>query len=213
MNNELLLLNKKHTDTLIEKTKTKPQETLEFKMNKQMETFSFNPPIKLVVEGKWLLAVGSFECTDYVFDIANENNSFSITTPGQWNSELAEKNVEKLKELLELDKNDLSLHIAAVREKGRKIYLVEDEYDLSDLDISLLRNEIFEKLKKINILTTTKFLQTWKIVQDASMSTSLKIHEDPTSISLKAHNVDLLVLPINHPTNIDILKIWFIDYK
>ena len=48
MNNESLLLNKKHTDTLIEQTKTKPQETLEFIMNKQMHTFSFNAPIKLV---------------------------------------------------------------------------------------------------------------------------------------------------------------------
>ena len=59
MNNELLLLNKKHTDTLIENTRTRPQETLEFKMNKQMQTFSFNPPINLLEEGKWLLAVSS----------------------------------------------------------------------------------------------------------------------------------------------------------
>ena len=43
MNNELLLLIKKHTNTLIEQTKMKPQETLEFKLNKQMQTFSFNP--------------------------------------------------------------------------------------------------------------------------------------------------------------------------
>ena len=57
MNNELLLLLKKHTETLIEQTKTKPQETLEFKLNKQMETFSFNPPINLAVKSKWLLAV------------------------------------------------------------------------------------------------------------------------------------------------------------
>ena len=36
MNNKLLILIKKHTETLIEQTKTKPQETLEFKLNKQM---------------------------------------------------------------------------------------------------------------------------------------------------------------------------------
>ena len=52
MNNELLLFFKKHTDTLIQQTKTKPQETLEFKLNKQTQTFSFNPPINLVEEGK-----------------------------------------------------------------------------------------------------------------------------------------------------------------
>ena len=35
MNNELLLLRKKHTDVIIEQTKTKPQKTLEYKMNKR----------------------------------------------------------------------------------------------------------------------------------------------------------------------------------
>ena len=34
-----------------------------------------------------------------------------------------------------------------MREKRHKIYIGGDEYDLSDLDNSLLRNEIFEKLK------------------------------------------------------------------
>ena len=52
MNNELLLLIKKHTDSLIEQTKTKPQETLEFKMIKQRQTFSFNPSINLLEEDK-----------------------------------------------------------------------------------------------------------------------------------------------------------------
>ena len=47
MSNDLLHLSKKHTDTLIERTKTKPQETLEFKMNKQMQTFSLSLPINL----------------------------------------------------------------------------------------------------------------------------------------------------------------------
>ena len=61
MNNELLLLIKKHTDTLIEQTKTKPKETFEFKMNKQMQNFSFNPPTNLIEEGKWLLAVSVYK--------------------------------------------------------------------------------------------------------------------------------------------------------
>ena len=67
MNNELLLLIKKHTYTVIEQTKTEPQETLESKMNKQMQTFSFYPPIRLIEEGKWLMAVNSFECTNSFF--------------------------------------------------------------------------------------------------------------------------------------------------
>ena len=95
MNNEFLLLNKKHTDTLIENTRTRSQETLEFKMNKKMQTFSFNPPINLVEEGKWLLAVSSFECTNSVFNITNENNSFSISISGHWNSEDGEELINK----------------------------------------------------------------------------------------------------------------------
>ena len=51
MKNELLHLIKKHTDILIEQTKRQPQETLDCKLNKQMENFSFNPPINLS-EGK-----------------------------------------------------------------------------------------------------------------------------------------------------------------
>ena len=91
MNNELLLLIKKHTDTLIEQTKTKPRETLEFRMDRQMQTFSFNPPINLIEEDKWLLAVSSFECTNSVFNITNENNSFSIIIPGHYEDKFAEK--------------------------------------------------------------------------------------------------------------------------
>ena len=56
MNNELKLF-KKSADTLIEQTKTRPQEALEFKLNKQMETFSFSTSISISEEGKGLLAV------------------------------------------------------------------------------------------------------------------------------------------------------------
>ena len=65
-----------HTVTLIEQTKTKPQETLEVKLNKQMQTFSFSPQINLVEEGKWLLAVSSFDCTISVFNITKKTIHF-----------------------------------------------------------------------------------------------------------------------------------------
>ena len=54
MNNEFLLFVEKHSGALIEQRRRRPQETLEFKLNKQMATFSFNPPITLSEEGKWL---------------------------------------------------------------------------------------------------------------------------------------------------------------
>ena len=61
---------------MIEQTKTRPHETLEFKVNKQMQTFSSNPPINLIEEDKWLLGVTSFECTNSVFNITNEHIAF-----------------------------------------------------------------------------------------------------------------------------------------
>ena len=144
MVNELLLLIKKHTDTLIEQTRTKPQETLEFKMNKQMQTFSFNPPINLIEEDNWLLAVSSFECTNSVFNITNENNSFSIIIPGHYQTESAEKTIDELKKLIEL--RSLELHVKEVRKRGNKIKIGANEYKLSDFDSQ--KHEMIEELKK-----------------------------------------------------------------
>ena len=145
MNNELLLLIKKHTDTLIEQTKTKPQETLEFKMNKQRQTFSFNPPINLVEEDKWLLAVSSFECTNSVFNITDDNNSFSIIIPAHWESEFADKIIDELNRLLKL--KTLDLHVNEVRKRGNIIKIGDKEYKLSDFDNQ--KYEILEELKNV----------------------------------------------------------------
>ena len=137
MNNELLLLLKKHTDTLIEQTKTKPQEALEFKMSKQRQTFSFNPPINLVEEGKWLLAVSSIECTNSIFNITNENNSFSIIIPGHYQNRSDEKTINNLNKLLEL--KSLELHVDEVKKRGNKIKIVDKQYKLSDFDDQKMR--------------------------------------------------------------------------
>ena len=145
MHNELLLLIKKHTDTLIEQTKTRPQETLEFKMNKQMQTFSFNPPIDLVEQDKWLLAVSSFECTNSVFNITNENNSFSIIIPGHYQNKPDAKTIDDLNKLLEL--KSLELHVKEVQRRGTKIKIGDIEYNLSDFDNQ--KNKLLEELKNI----------------------------------------------------------------
>ena len=143
MNNELLLLIKKHTDTLIEQTKTKPQETLEFKMNKQKQTFSFNPPINLLDEGKWLMEVSLFDCTKSVFNITNENNSFSIIIPGHYQNKSDEKTIDDLNKLLEL--KSLELHVEEVRKRGNKIKIEDNDYKLPDFDTQ--KNEILEEIK------------------------------------------------------------------
>ena len=131
MNNELLLLIRKHTDTMIDQTKSRRQETFEFKMNKQMQISPFSPPTNLVEEGKWLLGVTSFECDFFVFDVTNENNSVSITIPGHWEAKSAEKTFDELNKLIEF--RSLELNRKEVRKKRNK--KIEDkENKLKDFD-------------------------------------------------------------------------------
>ena len=135
MKNDLLLLIKKHRDTLIEQTKTKPQETLEFKMNEQKETFSFSPRINLSEEEKWPLRATSVECTNSVFIIIDENNSFSLGTPGNWNSEDGEEFYNKLIKLLELrSDNDIELHVKEVEKGGTRKEKGNSGYNLAGFD-------------------------------------------------------------------------------
>ena len=166
MNNELLLLIKKHTDTLIEQTKTRSQETLEFRMNKQRQTFSFNPPINLLEEGKWLLAVSLFECTNSVFNITNENNSFSIIIPGHYETESAQKTIDELNNLLELrSQNGIELHVEQVRKKG---LILINEYSLSSL--GMFKNEILEELKNVKYNDLEDLVYRFKLTYDEIMN-------------------------------------------
>ena len=129
---------------MIEQTKTQPQETVYFKMNKQRQTFSFNPPINLIEEDKWLLAVSLFECTNSVSNITDDNNSFSIIISAHWETEFAENFINELNRLLEL--RSLDLHVNEVRKRGNIIKIGNKEYKLSDFDNQ--KYEILQELKK-----------------------------------------------------------------
>ena len=128
---------------MIQQTRTRPQETLEFKMNKQRRTFSFNPPINLVEEDKWLLAVSSFGCTNCVFIITDDNNSFSIVISGHWETEFAEKIIDEVNRLLKL--RSLDLHVIEVRKRCNIIKNRDKEYKLSDFDNQ--KYKILQELK------------------------------------------------------------------
>ena len=117
-------------------------------MNKQTETFSFNPPINLVEEGKWLLAVTSFEAINSVFNSTAENNSFSISKPSYWIPEGGEELITKLNELLELrSENDIELHVKEVEKRGTRIEIENSGYNLAGCDH--FKNEKFAGLKKV----------------------------------------------------------------
>ena len=88
-------------------------------MNKQMQISPFSPPVNLIEEGKWLLAVSSFEYTNSVFNLTNENKCFPITIPGHWNSESAERTFDEINKLLDFRyQNNIDLHVNQVRKKG-----------------------------------------------------------------------------------------------
>ena len=143
----MLLLIKTHTDTLIEQTKTKLQETLEFQMNKQMESFSFSTPKNLVEEGKWLLAVTSFQATKSVLNIADENKSLKNSKPSHWSPKDGEELINKLNKLTELrSENDTKLHVKEVEKRGTRIEIENSGYTLAGFDTS--ENEILAEIKK-----------------------------------------------------------------
>ena len=92
-----------------------------------------------------LLRLSSFECTNSVFNINNEINSFSIIIPGQYQTESAEKTIDQLNKLLEL--RSLGLHVKEVRKRGKKIKIGDKEYKSSDFDTQ--KSEIFEEIKNV----------------------------------------------------------------
>ena len=111
-------------------------------MNNRMETFSFNPPINLVEGANWSLGVTSFETTNSVFNITNENNSFPNTTPGHWNTESAEKTNDEPNKLLELrSQNENDLHVEQVRKQGLILII-----NYSSSSLGTLNGEILEEL-------------------------------------------------------------------
>ena len=72
----LLLSITKNCETLIEQTHRKAEETLEFKMINQRETFHFKPPIQ--TEGDWMLGLVDLEVYNSIFNITEKNNKFEI---------------------------------------------------------------------------------------------------------------------------------------
>ena len=114
-----------------------------------MENFSFNPTINLPEPGIWLMAVTSFEATNSVFNITSENNRFSNTICGHWNSKSAGKRFDELIKLSELgSQNNIELHVKEVWKNGDKLKIGEKENELSELDFR--KTDIIEDLQKVN---------------------------------------------------------------
>ena len=67
----------KFNQEIVENTHSKPQETLEFKMNKQKESFTFDVPLELPEQ--WTIGVTSLEGYNTVFKITAKNKTRSCS--------------------------------------------------------------------------------------------------------------------------------------
>ena len=72
----LLLSIAKSNQEIVENKHSKPQETLEFKMTKQKESFSFDVP--LLLPEKWMMGVTSLEVYTTVYNITEKKNKLEI---------------------------------------------------------------------------------------------------------------------------------------
>ena len=95
-----------------------------------------------------VLGVFSFECTNSVFIIIDENNSFSFSFSGHWNSEDSDENINKLNKLLELKcENDVEIHVEIEKRGNQKQIGDNENLKLSDFDTR--RDSIIKELKGV----------------------------------------------------------------
>ena len=96
----LLSIAKSNLD-IVENTLSKPQESLEFKMNKQKESFSFDIPLDLPEQ--WMMGVTSLEVYNTIYNITEKNNKLKLFGTEKMLKEykFATKFIPKIKHLYE----------------------------------------------------------------------------------------------------------------
>ena len=148
----LLSIAKSNLD-IVEKTLSKPQETLEFKMNKQKESFSFDIPLELPEQ--WMMGVTSLEVYNTVYNITEKNNKIKIFETEEMLKEykLATEFIPKIKNLYETSNKGIS-DIEEIKKlindvKFKKVVFPNNYYD----DLNKIIDQINQNTKgKTNIL-------------------------------------------------------------
>ena len=120
---------------LIEQTKTKQQKTIDLKLNKPKETFSFIFPKNLSEEEKLILALTAFEATISVFILTDENISFSVSSPRYWTPKVGEEITIKWNDPLELrSQNDNDSHVKEVEKRSTQLEIENSGYNSASFD-------------------------------------------------------------------------------
>ena len=100
-----------------------------------MEAFSFNPPINLSVEGKWLIAVTTFEATNSVINMSNGDKSYSISTPSFWNPKGVEETINKRENYSDFrSQNDIEWHLKEVERRVTRLEIENSGYSSAGFD-------------------------------------------------------------------------------
>ena len=89
--------------------------------------------------------MSSLECTNSVFNITNENNSFSINIPGHYQNKSDEETIDDPNKLLELKSPEL--HVKEVRRRRNLIKTGYNLYKLLDFDTH--KNEKLDESKNV----------------------------------------------------------------
>ena len=151
----LLSIAKSNLD-IVENTLSKPQETLEIKMNKQKESFSFDIPLDLPEQ--WMMGVTSLEVYNTIYNITEKNNKFKLLY------------TEKM-----LKENDVDTQL---------VTNVEYLYKTSG-DIEKIKKLIVNDNAKIKTITKTDYDYLMKIIDQINQNTegALHIKDKPIVIS------------------------------
>ena len=152
----LLLSIAKSNQEIVENTHSKPQETLEFKMNKQKESFSFDIPLELPEQ--WMMGVTSLEVYNTVYNITEKNNKFKILY------------TEKMLKEINVD--------------TQLVTNVEYLYKTSG-DIEKIKKLLVNDNAEIKIITKTDYDYLMKIIDQINQNTegALHIKDKPIVIS------------------------------
>ena len=150
----LLLSIAKSNQESVENTHSKPQETLEFRMNKQKESFSFDIPLELPEQ--WKMGVTSLEVYNTVYNITEKNNKIKLFETDKKLKEykVATEFMSKIKKLYETSGNKGISNIEEIKklikdDNFKKVTLSENYYD----DLNKIIDQINQNIKdKTNIL-------------------------------------------------------------
>ena len=149
----LLLSIAKSNQEIVENTHSKPQETLEFKMNKQKESFSFDVPLELPEQ--WMMGVTSLEVYNSVYNITNKNNSFQIQLTDEQLTGIDTKlamNIEYLHKTNQPDFNKTVYGLINTTFKNKKKLLKNDLDKIKDIINQHESENLLNKLKIFEVI-------------------------------------------------------------